>query len=138
MPSQSSSVIWDIPITWRDVAIWLDTEGTAYIYLHHSRRESVIEIAQKDREPLDRLCRFLKSQGIRCKVRTAGKGTHILEVRPVLSQLAFIRAVRPLLMTRRKREQVDRLFQFLTERGKVGRRRKGLITQGRAAAARPR
>ena len=99
-----NGVTSDFPVTWRDVAIWLDTGGSASIYRHHARYESVIHIAQKEREPLQRLCDFVKSQGIRCKVRTAGKtnGMYVLEVRPVLSQAAFLAAVRPLLMTRNK------------------------------------
>jgi len=54
---------------------------------------------------------------------------YVLEVRPVLSQAAFLAAVRPLLMTRKKSESVDREMTFLKERSKIGRRRKGLISQ---------
>jgi len=52
----------------------------------------------------------------------------VLEVRPVLSQIAFLRAVRPLLMTRNKIESVDRVNAFLEERSKKGRLRKMLIS----------
>jgi hypothetical protein len=132
LPSQTSrGFVSDIPITWRDVAIWLDTEGSASIYRHHGRYESVVHIAQKEREPLQKLCDFVKSQGIRCKVRTAGKtnGMFVLEVRPIVSQAAFLASVRPLLMTRNKSESVDRVILFLKQRANTGRRRKGLISQ---------
>ena len=137
---KSSTVVSEIPVTWRDVAIWLDTEGSASIYRHHGRLESVVHIAQKEREPLRRLCDFVKSQGIRCKVRTAGKtnGMFVVEVRPVLSQMAFLRAVRPLLMTRNKIESVDRVLAFLEERSKKGRLRKTLISQISSATTEPR
>ena len=116
------------PITWRDVAIWLDTEGTAAIYKHHGRLESVIHIAQKERAPLEVLRAFVASQGIVCKVRTSGKSTgmHVLEIKPVISQFEFLVSVRPYMMTVRQSRRVDRLIEFLRERRRVKRRRKGL------------
>ena len=124
-------IVSDHPISWRDVAIWLDTEGSASIYIHHGRNESVVHMSQKEREPLLKLCDFVRNQGLHCKVRTAGKtnGMYVLEVRPVLSQAAFLAAVRPFLMTRNKCESVDRVMLFLKERAKIGRLRKGLISQ---------
>jgi hypothetical protein len=100
----------------------------------------MVDIAQKEREPLQKLCDFVRSQGIHCKVRTAGKtnGMYVLEVRPVLSQAAFLAAVRPFLMTRNKSESADRVTTFLKERSKIGRRRKGLISQISPAENEPR
>ncbi len=140
MPKTSHVVVSDFPITWRDVAIWLDTEGSASIYRHHGRPESLVHTAQKEREPLQRLCDFVRSQGIRCKVRTAGKtnGMYVLEVSPVLSPAAFLAAVRPLLMTRNKSESADRVMTFLKERSKIGRRRKVLISHIPPATSKPR
>ena len=129
-PRPENVIIHDYPICWRDVAIWLDTEGTAAIYLHHGRYESLVHIAQKEREPLLKLRDFVISHHIRCKVRTSGKttGLYVLEIRPVLSQAAFLASVRPFLMTRNKCQSVDQVMKFLQERAKIGRRRKGLIS----------
>jgi len=109
----------------------LDTEGSTSIYGHHGRYGSVVHAAQKEREPPLKLCYFIRSQGIHRKVRTAEKtiGMYVLEGRPVLSNAAFLAAVRPFLMTRNKCESVDLVMLFLKERAKTGRRRKGLISQ---------
>jgi hypothetical protein len=62
----------------------------------------------------------------------------VLEVRPVLSQAAFLAAVRPLLMARNKSESADRVMAFLKERTKIGRRRKVLISQISPTTNKPR
>jgi hypothetical protein len=61
-----------------------------------------------------------------------------VEVRPVLSQMAFLSAVGPLLMARNKSESAHRVMALLEKRSKVGRRRKVLISQIQPATNEPR
>ena len=117
-------------VTWRTVAAWIETEGSIDSTINRQRRRAhgqlspyvnrSIRIIQKDREPLDKLSRFLRSQGIRSSVHLVKpsktsfrrKPYFRLDITGLKDMDHVIRRCSPYFIARKATQQVDRYWHY--------------------------
>jgi hypothetical protein len=114
-------------LTWKEVAAWFDTEGSAGVATRwragrrKPERISLVNIAQCERGPPDLIRRFLMKRGIHSYVENASKGGHILLIQRLKSQRLFLLRIYPHVLSRWKIAQILSVIAFIDR----PRKRKG-------------
>lgn len=99
---------WD----WKMVAAWVDTEGS---YITHEGTSCRAVICQKERQPLEGICRFLEGEGIPCYIIKTRGDNHILGTKGGPEVTAkFILRTEPYIRTSNKREQIAKFREYIS------------------------
>ena len=112
-------------VNWQTVADWIDTEGTIASYIMSSReggvvrrRKSYIAISQTDKEPLEKLCEFMRGEGITCSIYRLREGREFeLKIIRVKDVEKVVNTIEPYILTGRKKAQIERFRRFRAEIG---------------------
>jgi hypothetical protein len=118
-------------ITWRTLAAWIETEGSIDSTINRQRHREghkglspyvnrSIRIAQKDREPLDKLSKFLRKQGISSSVhlmrpsKTSFRRTPYfrLDITGLESIDYVLMKCSPYFITKKAKRQVARYWRY--------------------------
>jgi hypothetical protein len=95
---------WDL----QDVENWYETEGSI------GRRNKNIQLTQKDREPLERICRALgRGLGIvNCPIHQSGKDAYQLQL-PIEESANFVRYFKDRVKTRKAKADMEELERLI-------------------------
>lgn len=106
-------------LSWKEVAAWFDTEGSAGIATRwragrrKPERFSFVNISQYEKAPLEQIRQFLSERRIHSYIENGSKGGHILLIQRLLSQRRFLVRVSPHVLNERKREQIRVVLAFI-------------------------
>jgi hypothetical protein len=101
--------MWDL----QDVENWYETEGSI------SRKGRRVNFAQKEREPLEKIARALRTMpGIkRCPTYPASVGGYQTEL-PLVESATFVKHFKGRVKTRKARSDLEELERLILERPK--------------------
>jgi hypothetical protein len=106
-------------LTWKEVAAWSGTEGSAGVATRwragrrNPERISFVNVAQYEKRPLELMHKFLADRKIHSHIEDASKGGHILLIQRLNSQRRFLLRVRPRTLNRREIEQIETVIAFI-------------------------
>jgi hypothetical protein len=90
--------------SWREVASWIDTEGT----IHAENRSRYLSIGQKEKKVIQEICAFLENEGISSSMRLdRHTGVYYVVVNKVDDIARVIRNIEPYIRTVNKRREIE-------------------------------
>jgi len=119
------------PMSRKEIRAWIDTEGSLDSpEFGGLRRGTMLQVTQKNREPLDAYVKGLAALGVRCKVDKDAGGCYVARTTDVEGIAKIIREVGP-FRTPQKIEQTQRFLERLeaerNERRRVIERARKLL-----------
>jgi hypothetical protein len=98
--------------SWREVASWIDTEGT----IHSENRSRYLSIGQKEKKVIQEICAFLDKEGISSSMRLdKHAGVYYVVVNKVDDIARVIRNVGPYIRTENKRREIEAFKEELAK-----------------------
>ncbi len=98
--------------TWRDIATWIDTEGSIYTA---SRGSYYVSIAQKEKKVMQEICGFFDEQGLSCNLSHDNRGVYHVVVNDTEHIARIIKNTEPFIRTENKKMQIDRFKEKISE-----------------------
>lgn len=98
--------------TWRDIAAWVDTEGS--IHANQTKGSRYLRIGQKEKKIIQQIWTFLKSHSIECSMfLDENTGVYYVSVDRTDHIALVIKNVEPFIRTENKKREIDAFRKFL-------------------------
>lgn len=112
--------------TWRDIAAWMDTEGSIYAAELGSR---YLRIGQKEERIIQQICAFLSNNSIECSMfLDENTGVYYVSVDRTNQIAKVIKNVEPFIRTENKKREIAAFKEYLA---KPRRRLQAVVLEAR-------